>query len=391
VHEAEGRGDSAAGEAATRLLVIIPTLEIGGAERQMTLLLQGLDASRYVMGLACCRLGGPLLGEVPSHVRLFDLKKRSRWDFPFLVLRLRRILEEFEPEFAIASMEYAAALAWLSNRFRPKRAHILGRKEVMPSQARLGEPFRRTKRVLDRMVDRRLDLIIAPSRGILDEVALDLGGGGIPLVRIPNAVDLARAATERGAEMPEDPLSLVAMGRFVSWKRFDLAIEAMAKLPRGAAILHLIGDGPQRQSLELLAADRGVQDVVRFHGYRVDPFPLLNEASIGILPSQFEPFGNVIIEMFSAGLPVVAFDVDYGPREIIRSGSNGILVREVSAGALAEAIAELLRHPASRAEMGLQARRDVELGYTVKQAVRTYEACFTRLRNGPQREALPPC
>ncbi|HEU5179810.1 MAG TPA: glycosyltransferase, partial [Candidatus Polarisedimenticolia bacterium] len=155
----QGAEPQGASGAVTRLLVVIPTLEIGGAERQMTLLLQALDPARYALGLACCRLAGPLLSEVPDHVRRFDLRKRSRWDFPFLVLRLRRILEEFEPEFAIASMEYAAALAWLSNRFRPRRTRILGRKEVMPSQARLGEPFRRTKRVLDRMVDRRLDLI----------------------------------------------------------------------------------------------------------------------------------------------------------------------------------------------------------------------------------------
>ena len=386
MHGAEPR---AATGPVTRLLVIIPTLEIGGAERQMTLLLQALDPSRYELGLACCRLAGPLLDEVPDHVRRFDLRKRSRWDFPFLVLRLRRILEEFEPEFAIASMEYAAALAWLSNRFRARRARILGRKEVMPSQARLGEPFRRTKRVLDRMVDRRLDLIIAPSRGILDETAVDLGAASIPLVWIPNVVDLRRAAavdkTPRGAAPPV----LAAMGRFVSWKRFDLAIEAVARLPRGSVRLEMIGDGPERGSLERLARERDVADWVRFHGFRADPFPLLQSASIGILPSEFEPFGNVIIEMFSAGLPVIAFDVDYGPREIIRDGSNGILVRGLDPAALAGAIATLLEDPRARAGMGEQARRDAENGYTVQRAVSTYEACFARLKKGALEGGLP--
>ncbi len=379
----------AAASAVTRLLVVIPTLEIGGAERQMTLLLQALDPTRYALGLACCRLTGPLLDEVPDHVRRFDLKKRSRWDFPFLVLRLRRILEEFEPEFAIASMEYAAALAWLSNRFRPRRARILGRKEVMPSQARLGEPFRRTKRVLDRMVDRRLDLIIAPSRGILDETAADLGPASIPLVWIPNVVDLRRAlAAERAAPAATPPV-LVAMGRFVSWKRFDLAIEAVARLPRGSVRLELIGDGPERGSLERLALERGIADWVRFHGFQADPFPLLKSASIGILPSEFEPFGNVIIEMFSAGLPVIAFDVDYGPREIIRDGSNGILVRGPDPEALAKAMAALLGDSEARAGMGEQARKDAETGYAVQRAVSRYEACFARLKDGALEGGLP--
>ena len=378
-------------EGATRLLLVIPTLEIGGAERQMTLLLRGLEPSRYSLGLVCCRLEGLLLVEVPAHVRLFDLKKRSRWDFPWLVLRLRRILEEFRPEFVIASMEYATALSWLSNRLRSRRARIIALKQVMPSQARLGEPFRRAKRVLDRLVDRRLDLIIAPSRGILDELARCLEGVRIPLVKIPNAVDLGRMPAPTGRPEPAPLGGIVAMGRFVSWKRFDLVIKALARLPRGTTELHLVGDGPERESLERLAGDLGVSEFTHFHGYHANPFPILERASIGVLPSQFEPFGNVIIEMFAAGLPVVAFDVDYGPREIIRDGENGILVRTLGSGDLAEALASLLKNPDLRTRMGTQAREDAERHYAVEQAVRAYEDCFTFLRGRVEMVRVAEC
>ncbi|HEU5182457.1 MAG TPA: glycosyltransferase, partial [Candidatus Polarisedimenticolia bacterium] len=234
-----------------------------------------------------------------------------------------------------------------------------------------------------------LDLIIAPSRGILDETAADLGALSIPLVWIPNVVDLRRASAGEKAAPAATPPALVAMGRFVSWKRFDLAIEAVARLPRGSVRLDLIGDGPERGSLERLARERGIADWVRFHGYQTNPFPLLRNASIGILPSEFEPFGNVIIEMFSAGLPVIAFDVDYGPREIIRDGSNGILVRGPNPAALAEAMAALLGDPEAIAGMGEQARKDAETGYTVQRAVSGYEACFARLKGGALEGGLP--
>src|SRR5258705_2104262 len=118
-------------------------------------------------------------------------------------------------------MEYAAVLSWLSNRFCTQRARIIARKEVMPSQARLGEAFRRSKRVMDNLVDRRVDMIVAPSRGILEEIARLLEGSRTPMIQIPNAVDPSRfpALSESGVPLPAR--GIVAMGRFVSWKRFD--------------------------------------------------------------------------------------------------------------------------------------------------------------------------
>jgi glycosyltransferase involved in cell wall biosynthesis len=366
--------------AATRVLGVIPTLDIGGAERQMVLLMGGLDSQRYSLGLACCRLQGALKNELPSKVSLYDLGKQSRWDFPRLVLRLWRVLADFRPDIILASMEYSLMLAWLSNRLRRPRATLIARKEVMPSQARLGEGFRHLKRSLDQFVDRRVDMIIAPSRGILREVELQFGNLGIPMVAIPNVVDLRRVPLPSRTWSEPDVHRIVAMGRFVAWKRFDLVIKAAAELPRGAAELHLIGDGPERASLERLSRELGISGITRFHGFQPDPFPLLENASIGVLPSEFEPFGNVIVEMFAAGIPVIAFDVDYGPREVIRSGENGMLVPTLDSHELAKALIHLLGNPGLRTKLGAKAREDAERNYSLDTAVRAYEECFDSLR-----------
>jgi glycosyltransferase involved in cell wall biosynthesis len=177
------------------------------------------------------------------------------------------------------------------------------------------------------------------------------------------------------------------MGRFVDWKRFDLVLRAVSLLPPGSVELHLIGDGPERQSLERLAMELGIHGQTRFHGYLADPFPVLKKACIGVLPSQFEAFGNVIVEMFAAGLPVVAFDVNYGPREIIRDGENGILVRALEPKDLAEALSKLLKDVDLRRKMGANARQEAERRYGVAGAVRTYEECFSLLR-GRSRAAI---
>jgi glycosyltransferase involved in cell wall biosynthesis len=374
-------------EERTRLLVVIPTLEIGGAERQMTLLLKGLNPGLYSLGIVCCRLKGELVSEIPAHVRHYDLGKRSRWDFPFLVLRLRAILEEFRPEFVVASLEYAELLTWLSSQFIDHRVKIIARKEIMPSQSRWGESFSRIKRALDRVVNRQVDMIVAPSAGILEEVSQHLTRSRIPLVRIPNAVDLERLAKPASNETDSSG-KMVVMGRFVAWKGFDIVLHALSLLPNGLGELHLIGDGPERKTLEGLSRDLNLTSRVHFHGYHPDPFPLLRQASFGILPSRFEPFGNVIVEMFAVGLPVIAFDVNYGPREIIRSGQNGILLRDRNPSDLAQAMIQLLSNAELRQRLGNQAREEAVQRYSIKKAISSYEECFALLRsNRPVAEA----
>jgi glycosyltransferase involved in cell wall biosynthesis len=364
----------------TRLLVVIPTLEIGGAERQMTLLLKGLSPEHYTLGIVCCRLKGELVGEVPAYVRHYDLGKRSRWDFPFLVCRLRGILEEFRPEFVVASLEYAELLTWLSSQFVGHRAKIIARKEIMPSHSRWGESFSGLKRALDRIVIRHADMIVAPSQGILEEVSRYLTRSNIPLMKIPNAVDLASVS---GPSDPEASAGarMVAMGRFVAWKGFDMVLNALSLLPNGQGELDLIGDGPERKRLEGLVDKLSLSSRVRFHGYQSNPFPILRQSSFGILPSRFEPFGNVIVEMFAVGLPVIAFDVNYGPREIIRNGENGILLRDRNPSDLAQAMAQLLADAELRKRLGKQAHEDAVERYSMKKAISSYEECFALLRS----------
>jgi glycosyltransferase involved in cell wall biosynthesis len=229
-------------------------------------------------------------------------------------------------------------------------------------------------------------MIIAPSRGILKELKPCLEGVEIPLAWIPNVVDLRRVPPPTASERISSTGKIVAMGRFVAWKGFDLLLEALSLLPKGSVELHLIGDGPERDSLKRLARELHVSDFTYFHGYLPDPFPLLRGGAFGVLPSRFEPFGNVIIEMFATGLPVIAFDVDYGPREIIRNGMNGFIVRNRNPQHLAEAMSTLLSDRELCGKMGDLAREEVERHYALEPAIRAYEDCFARLQG---RSRLP--
>jgi len=367
-----------------RLLGIIPTLEIGGAERQMCLAMKALDMKGYVLGLACFNLVGPFVAHLPRNLLLYDLVKRTRWSAPLLVYRLRSILREFKPDILLMSSEYAALIAWLACISWAGRPSLVLRKECPVSRSRSNEKMRSVKLIIDRLVLRRMDAIIAPSQGIAEELR---GHGLIPrgmLVVIPNAVD---------SELTSDPIAgtgemasgpgrrvLVGIGRFIPMKGFDILVRAVSLLPRDSFELRLIGDGPERPRLEALVKVLGLQDHVRFFGLREDPIPMLKGTWVGIVPSAYEGFGNVIVELFSLGVPVIAFDVEHGPRELIRNGENGMLVRERSEWALAEVILSICEDPGRRNRLGVCARSDVLMKYSLTLAADLYDNCFAELR-----------
>jgi L-malate glycosyltransferase len=124
-------------------------------------------------------------------------------------------------------------------------------------------------------------------------------------------------------DTPKDATVLISLGRFVQRKRFDLAIRTIAKLPENVHAW-LIGDGELMDDMKSLAADLGVSDRVHFLGWQRDPSPFLKAADILLCPADDEPLGNVVLEGWNAGLPVVATSSP-GPRWLIEHGETGLL------------------------------------------------------------------
>ncbi len=158
---------------------------------------------------------------------------------------------------------------------------------------------------------------------------------------IPNFVDTRRVAAADRARYatPKDAPLVLALGRFHHNKAFDVLLEAVARLP--GIFLWLAGDGPGRASLEAETQRLELLDRVRFLGWQKDPGPFFAAANVLAVPSRHEPLGNVILEAWAQGLPVVAAE-SQGPRFLIQDGKNGVLVPVEDAEALAMALQRVL-------------------------------------------------
>jgi glycosyltransferase involved in cell wall biosynthesis len=218
---------------------------------------------------------------------------------------------------------------------------------------------------------RAADRIVALSEGVREELIEDIGLPQTQVTTIHNPVDVEawreRAQSARRSAPPWPPFGgdgpvLVAVGRLIRQKGFDLLLRALAQC-QGAgrsARLVIVGEGPARANLTELARQLGLADRVLFASFVADPAPWYAHGDVFVLPSRWEGFGHVIVEAMACGLPVIAFDCPHGPRDILGSGEGGVLVAPEDVRALAAAIDRMLSAPGESARLANEASRSAE-------------------------------
>ncbi len=175
---------------------------------------------------------------------------------------------------------------------------------------------------------------------------------------------------------PEAVPLFLAMGRLHENKAFDVLLEAVARV--SDVYLWIAGEGPLRDDLQRQAEKLGIKPRVRFLGWREDTAALLRTADVFVCPSRHEPLGNVVIEAWAQGKPVVAAD-SMGPGTLIENLETGILVPVDDAVQLSRALKSVVedRNLAERiARQGYDTYRD---NFTEERVATEYLDFFKRV------------
>jgi glycosyltransferase involved in cell wall biosynthesis len=227
---------------------------------------------------------------------------------------------------------------------------------------------------------RGFDLLVANTEDLRGWIV----GQGWPAAAtrlIPNfaeAVDgppVSRAALDT----PEGVPLLLGMGRLHAHKAHDVSLRALTRLPD--AFLWIAGTGPLEAELKALAVDLGVAERVRFLGWRDDPWALYRAADLCLFPSREEPLGNVVIQAWAYGLPVVAAEA-VGPAALIRDGEDGRLVPVDDPEALAGAAAAMIGDRALGARLAEAGRTRVTTAFSKAAVVAQWRALYEELGVG---------
>ena len=154
---------------------------------------------------------------------------------------------------------------------------------------------------------------------------------------------------------------VISVGRLDYQKGQDLLLQAWAiveaKHPDWQ--LDILGDGEELDSLNFLVSALHLQNVV-IHPSTKDVYSEYSQSDFLVCSSRWESFGLIIIEAMSCGIPVVSFDCDNGPRNIITDGEDGLLAKNGSIVDLADKINQMIENSSERRQMGVHALRNVE-------------------------------
>jgi glycosyltransferase involved in cell wall biosynthesis len=287
-----------------------------------------------------CNARGELLAEVPKSGRIIDLQAPRVRN---AVAPLVRYLKKERPNALLAAMWPLTVVAPLAARLAGFGGRVVISEHAPQSLSYVarGRLHNGLMAVSMRLLYPRADARVAVSAGVADDMAL--------LSKLPRerfSVVHNPAATGKVGKHPRPqvlaaanrPL-ILSVGTMKAVKRHDLLIDAFATLlSQREATLCILGEGAMRGALEAQVERLGLQGMVLLPGYVADPTPWYAAADLFVLSSDYEGFGNVLVEAMEHGLPIVSTDCPVGPREILADGKYGSLVPVGEPAALASAM-----------------------------------------------------
>jgi glycosyltransferase involved in cell wall biosynthesis len=282
-----------------------------------------------------------------------DHYRRLSLTAPVFAWRVHRLIETWKPD---------VIMAWMS-----RSSRLIPAYPGAVKLTRLGDYPRHLRHF------RHNDLIVANTPGIAERCR-ELGWTR-PVHVVSNfarQVDV-RPVARAAHGTPEEAFVICGSGRFVTRKGFDTLIRAAAAVP--GAWLWLVGTGEQEPALRALAEAEGMAARVRFFGWVEEPMHYVGAADVFVMPSRHEPLGNVILEAWHAGVPVVSTRSE-GPSWFASDGADALLVGIDDVPGMAGAIGRLRDDPALAARLVAGGRETLNARFTKPQVLAQYQAIF---------------
>lgn len=323
-----------------RIAIIISTLGCGGAERVVSLLANYWASGSNTVAIFCLDESEPWyeldptisvqqVGPSGSSKNIWEgVRKNTQ-----RVLVIHRTLKQFSPDIVLSFMTEANVVTLIGTRFL--KVPVIVSERTVPGFADRRLIWSSLRNILYRFSS-RIVVQSADAKGALSKTI------SAKTVIIGNPIYPALKSHFPKKERLDSP-QIVSVGRFTAEKRFDLLLEALAKVVEQypKTIVTVYGDGPLRATLEAQVHRLGLTTNVCLYGRVLEPRQLIADADMFVLCSDFEGFPNAVCEALAAGLPVIVADCPGGVKEIIEHETNGLLFRRGDSRDLAKKIFQL--------------------------------------------------
>lgn len=331
-----------------KLWLLLSRFELGGLERVQA----NLAPSLAQAGLDVWVVAGQFLAGaenlLPQGIPTLEIAPKGKHAFIFGLLKR---LRSHQPDVVVTTSNDAACLMLIFRAiFFPKMKIICTQHLSVSAPWHNARGVRRIKSRfiigLMRHLWPKADAIIAVSSALAEDMRTTLKlRTTIHTIHNPVVLPDFEDKMQQAIRWPwpdHAVVTLVFAGRLAKVKRLDLLLDAFSQVvQRHTARLLIVGDGPERGRVARLVEQQGLSAMCHLTGHQDNPLPWIKAADILILPSDYEGFGNVLVEALACGTQVIATDCPYGPAEIL-DGQYGQLVPVGDAHALAQAIERAL-------------------------------------------------
>ncbi len=368
---------SAIGGRAAHIVIVLPDFSSGGSERIAIRLASAWAQRGRRVTILCGTEKGPARALVPPGIVVLSLCPEIGGGLLYRI-RLGRafanLVAMIGPDLVFAPGNFhIPVLAWMK---------MVLPHDGPPLACKLSNPLRKPGldcvsqamfSTIIRLASRRIDALVAMSGALQQEARTILDRDDIACIAEPNLPD-----GDFRDPMPMDgggaPL-IVCAGRLERQKRFELALRAVAALPRSRrARLLILGEGSRRAALEREAERLGISDRVEFAGYVADIQPHLARAQLLLCTSRYEGYPAVLVEAIAAGLKVVTTDCSPAIAEIMFDRSFGCITG-TDTGTIAQTIEALLDAPGPDPT----ARERLSAQHQLGRSAEAYLALFDRV------------
>lgn len=350
-----------------KVVLVIPTMRQGGAERVMSELANTWSIQKHEIHLV-------LLAKSENFYYIDDNVIIHNLGFSYsglfnkvfnelkVFFKLRKILKEQKPNFVLSFMSKYNILTILAASYLNVRVFVSDR-----SNPKKHLPF--LVSFLRKITYRFAHGIIAQTS--LAKSILEKQTGNRNVAVIPNPLKSISIYENIKKEK-----IILNVGRLVNEKGQTYLLDAFTKIKNTEWKIAILGDGPLHDQLKKQAEKLGLKDQVIMPGAVNEIDSWLAKASVFAFPSVSEGFPNALVEAMAAGLPCVSFDCDAGPRDIIIDGQNGYLVPVRDVELLADRLETLINNAEIRTQLSKEAAKIVN-GFAVEKISDNYLAFCT--------------
>ena len=307
------------------IVFLLPDFKGGGAQRVSTNLIIGLNKKGYEVGVIVFNKKGPLLGQLPSSVTIYDLETKT---FRRSIFPLIKKLKLLKPKLVFSTFGYIN-VGLLFFRFIIHRDIAIWVREAnLPSVSLPNNPYSIIISLGYRLFYKLADKVICTSERMLNEFLNDFKLPISQLEIIPNLVNVAmiQASISNATIYQNDKVNFVAMGRLTYQKGYDLLLHWFSNLNNKNSLLRIIGSGPMEDELKDLTKKLNLSSRVFFVGYIDKPWDMIAASDVFLLPSRWEGMPNAVLESLVCGTRVIATAESGGIQELSKSSKEGAII-----------------------------------------------------------------